>query len=229
MQRLSEIGTFPADAWTKSVPKRCLVDRDAAIIETCQGKRVLHVGACDAPFDIEKGIAGLLLHQKVREVATEVVGVDIYADAIAALRTIGIDDILEADICSDIKVDGVPFDVVLRCDVIEHVPAPGLLLAGCCRHMRADSKLVVTTINATALKPALRALRSKESVHTDHVAYYSYATLGKLLVMGKLEPIEFAVVAYPTVNPLAGWVSRQIMAAAPATADGMLMTARISA
>jgi hypothetical protein len=228
MQKLSEIDDFRLDDWTKTVPGRCFVDRDDAIVETCRGRSVLHVGACDAPFDIHKGQAGQLLHQKVQRVASRLVGVDVDRDAIAALKSIGIDNILEADICTDHILQGEVFDVVLCCDVIEHVTAAGPLLAGCRRYMGRDSVLVVTTINATAIKPALRGLRGKESVHDDHVAYYSYATLGKLLTIERLKPVRFGVFAYPTVNPLVGLISKRIMMAAPAAADGILFYACIS-
>lgn len=228
MQRLSDIKEFRADDWTKDVPKGCFVDRDKIIATLCAGKTVLHVGAADAPFDLDKGRAGQLLHQKVQSVAIHVVGVDINREAIVALRTIGIEDIIEADICKDDPLMGEKFDVVLCCDVIEHVLAAGSLLAACRRYMRVDSNLVVSTINATALKPALRALGSKEAVHHDHVAYYSFATLGKLLMMEKLRLIQFGVFAYPTVNPLVGWLTKRMMQAAPASADGIIVNARLA-
>ena len=227
MGRLTEIREFPVNDWTKSIPKGCFIDRDESIVALCAGKTVLHVGAADAPFDLDKGLKGELLHQKIQSVAARVVGVDIDRDAISALRSVGIDDIIEADICDGDRMPGESFDVVLCCDVIEHVSTPGPLLAGCRRHMRSDSELVVSTINATALKPALRALGNREAVHFDHVAYFSFATLGKQLTMEGLCPVEFGMFAYPTVNRLAGWLTRILFRIAPATADGVIMTARL--
>lgn len=227
MQKIAQIGTFPVDDWAKTLPRNCLVDRDQVITEECRGKCVLHVGACDAPFELNKGTAGKLLHQKVRAVANRIIGLDIDGPAIAALRGLGVDDIMQADITQDDTVlAGETFDVILCCDVIEHVPAPGPLLRACRRYMRPDSKLIVTTVNATALKPALRALMGRETVHNDHVAYYSYATLGKLLVMEKLHPIEFGVFAYPTFNPIVGWVTQSLMKTAPGAADGIIVGAQ---
>jgi 2-polyprenyl-3-methyl-5-hydroxy-6-metoxy-1,4-benzoquinol methylase len=205
------------------------VDRDRVIINECRGKSVLHVGACDAPFELDKGQSGQLLHQKIRAVASRTVGVDIDGPAIGALRELGVDDILQADMTQDLTaLAGETFDVILCCDVIEHVPSPGLLLQACRRYMRPDSKLVVTTINATALKPALRALMGREAVHNEHVAYYSFATLGKLLVMEKLRPVEFGVFAYPTINPIVGWATQSLMKAAPGSADGIIVNAQLA-
>ncbi len=229
MQKLATIADFPADQWTKTLPKACFVDRDLTILAACEGKSVLHVGACDAPFELDKGKAGALLHQKVRKVANRIVGVDIDAQAVGALKSLGVDDILLADITKDAHaLFGQKFDVVLCCDVIEHVPSPGPLLQACRSYMRSDSKLIVTTINATAVKPALRALAGKEAVHSDHVAYYSFSTLGKLLVMENLRPIEFGVFAYPSVHPLLGWATQSLMKVAPGAADGIILNAALA-
>jgi SAM-dependent methyltransferase len=227
VQQLAKIADFPAGDWTKQIPSRCLIDRDEEIVRQCWGKTVLHVGAADAHFEIEKGRVGGLLHQKVQKAARRIVGVDSDAGAIAALAAFGIGDIVCADFCSDDPFPGEVFDVILCCDVIEHVLSPGTLLAACRRYMREESKLIVTTINATALKPALRALAGCESVHTDHVAYYSYATLGKLLTVATLRPVEFGVFAYPTVNPIVGWAMRRIMRIFPGSADGIMINARL--
>lgn len=227
MRQLHELHELRFDDWTKIVPKGCFVERDEVIVELCTGKTVLHVGAADAPFDLEKGRVGQLLHQKVQRVANSVVGVDIDKDAIASLREIGIQDILEADICEVDPLRGKYFDVVLCCDVIEHVSAPGPLLAACRRYLQPDSKLVVTTMNATALKPALRALANREAVHHDHVAYYSFSTLGKLLLRTGFKLESFGVFAYPTVSRLAGVLTRLIMDLAPASADGIIFEAKV--
>lgn len=229
MQKLAKLAGFPTGEWSKTLPKRCLIDRDAAIIEECRGRSVLHVGAADAPFEIEKGRSGELLHQKIQKVASKLIGIDVDVEAIAALGELGVNDIILGDITTDGGVlEGETFDVVLCCDVIEHVSSAGDLLVACRRFMRPDSKLMVTTINATALKPALRALGGREAVHHDHVAYYSFSTLGKLLTLNKLRPVEFGVFAYPTVNPIVGWLLRSVMSAAPGCADGIMINARLA-
>ena len=225
MQKLAELAEFREGDWTKFLPKSCLIERDETIVNECRNKNVLHVGAADSPFEVEKGLAGVLLHQKIQKVTGRLVGVDVDEAAVSALRSVGIDDVIVADICKDTVLSGEKFDVILCCDVIEHVTSPGALLDACKRFMRSDSKLVVSTINATALKPVIRALAGRESVHHDHVAYYSFATLGKLLTIHGLKPTEFGVFAYPTLKPWTGWLSRQIMSVAPGCADGILFNA----
>ena len=51
--------------------------RDAVILAKCAGRRVLHIGAADAPYTREKLEAGSLLHPRIEEVAAEGVGVDV--------------------------------------------------------------------------------------------------------------------------------------------------------
>jgi 2-polyprenyl-3-methyl-5-hydroxy-6-metoxy-1,4-benzoquinol methylase len=228
MSALAELAPYPVSDWTKIIPKRCLVNRDAAILAECGGKSVLHVGAADAPFEMEKGRAGELLHQKISKVASRLTGVDVDAEAVQRLAELGIEDIEVGDIASKDFLPEQTFDVILCCDVIEHVLDPGSLLLACRKYMRPDSKLLVTTINATALKPAMRALLGYESVHCDHTTYFSYATLAQLLLRCGLTPAQFGVFAYPAVNPLVGWVSRGIMNRSPGCADGIVIVARIA-
>jgi SAM-dependent methyltransferase len=228
MSSPAAIENYPVTSWTKVLPRACLVDRDETIAEICRGKEVFHVGAADAPFDLEKGQRGELLHQKIQQVASRIVGVDIDEQAVEHLRALGINDIFLGDIINDPSIfAGDKFDVVLCCDVIEHVTNPGGLLAACSRYMRADTRLVVTTINATALKPALRALVGRESVHHDHTCYYSYATMCQLLIKCRLLPISFGVFSYPTVQHAVGAVIRRIMKARPGSADGILAIAKL--
>lgn len=229
IKMLKSVDQLQIGNWLRQIPRNCLVDRDKLIVEQCRGSSVLHIGACDAPFELDKGLAGTLLHQKVRAVARHTVGVDIDEEAIAALRKLGIDDIFNINIIEDeAALVGQTFDFVLCCDVIEHVTSPGPLLRACRRFMHAESTLVLTTINATALKPALRALMGKEAVHPDHVAYFSFSTLTRLVEVEGFRPSSFGVFGYPTISPFVGWVTRSMMRLAPGSADGIILNARLS-
>ncbi len=226
MNKLVNISGFNFDVWSKRVPTRCFVNRDEALLSLCANKSVLHVGAADAPFDYEKGVRGQLLHQKIEKVSSSVCGVDVNESAIESLKSLSIKNILHADICISDPLPGRTFDVVMCCDVIEHVQSPGLLLQACKRYMRDDSLLVVTTINATAIKLGIRALFNREAVHSDHLAYYSFSTLGKLLSSVGLLPVNFAVFAYPTIYRFVGSVFNSLMRFSASTADGILMCAK---
>ncbi len=71
-------------------------------------------------------------------------------------------------------------------EMIEHLNNPGLFLNGIKRFMNAETRLVLTTINAyCGMRFVMYGFRGKrgsvEFVHPDHVAYYSYSTLKVLL------------------------------------------------
>lgn len=143
--------------WDKPLPRRCLVDRDKEIMRLCENRNILHLGAADAPFHKEKARDGSLLHWKVRTIASSVLGIDQDKAAINYLRSKhGISDIVLGDACQ-IHTEH-QYEVVLCCDIIEHVSNPGLLLDSCLRCITPKGCLVITTANAMSLKLAFRAL-----------------------------------------------------------------------
>jgi hypothetical protein len=228
---LAQIGPYDMTAWGKRLPKRCWVERDAAIVELCRGRRVVHLGAADAPFHRDKARAGELLHTKVRAVASGLLGLDSNREAVEQLRTeFGIDDIEVTDTTRPLGgVEPHSFDVALCCDIIEHVSNVGGLLDTCRSLLTLGGLLVVTTINATALKPAVRAVLGREDVHFEHTAYYSYSTLCQVLMMNGFIPERFGTFSYPTYSRVVGLFFRTLARVAPATADGVLVTARPAA
>lgn len=121
--------------WRKVLPRPSLCDRDAFLLAMAQGKRVLHVGATDAPLTEDRLQTGELLHLKLRRVASALTGVDIDEPSVQRLReTTGVDDVLLADMTDLPEALNPrlcePFDLIYCCDVIEHVSNPGQLLAG---------------------------------------------------------------------------------------------------
>ena len=177
MSTLAKVGNIDFGTWGKRIPKNCLIDRDSTIVSICKGKSVLHIGAADSPFHEDKAKQGILLHQKVEHVASELIGVDIDQEAIESLKKWGVENIILGDIRSRDLLSGRIFDVVLCCDVIEHVDGPRQLLDAAARYLGEHSYLIITTINATAVKPALRAAFGYEAVHPDHICYFSFGTL----------------------------------------------------
>jgi SAM-dependent methyltransferase len=187
---------------------------------------VLHLGATDSPFTRDKARAGDLLHQKLRGVAADLVGVDLDAEAVAWLRqALGIEDILVGDALDPKLLAGRRFDLVLCCDVIEHVSNPGALLEATRKALADGGSLALTTVNAMSIKVALRALLGREAVHPDHTCYYSYATLCELMWRHRLTPLRFGTFVYPTVHAVTGWFLDRLAARAPASADGLFFVA----
>lgn len=223
--RLHPVDVESLGTWSKTLPSQCLIDRDGEILGLCSNRTVLHLGAADAPFHREKARDGCLLHQKVRSVAAEVLGIDQDEEAVRYLQTVhGMTDITLADACQ-IQVKQ-PYEVVLCCDIIEHVSNPGLLLDSCRQCMAPDGILVLTTANAASLKLAGRALLGREAVHWDHVAWYSFGTVGTVLLRHSFLPLAVGFFCYPTITAFARVLFGSCARIRPATADGILMTAK---
>lgn len=142
---------------------------------------MLHVGCTDAPLTLTKGGEGRLLHQKLEKVASELVGVDVDEPGISIMRNqFGISGLRVDDAETLTTVDS-GFEVVVACDVVEHLTSPGRFLERVRDVLAPEGVLVVTVPNAFSLKRfAVAFLGGKEHVHPDHVAYYSMSTLTEL-------------------------------------------------
>lgn len=222
---------FPAVApWRKRLPRPKVLKRDEMLLALATDKTVLHVGAVDAPLTREKYENGRLLHLKLRQVARQVVGIDVDAEAVAYLREqSGIDDIIVTDISDDraYRSDGrlnQAFDLIYCCDIIEHVTNPGGLINSLLPFCSESTKLVFTTPNALSIRAVLRPIVSgQELVHPDHVAYYSFSTLAELFRRHQVEPVEYGVYASPMRNPLSRLFLKPLWAMSPNSADGIIM------
>jgi SAM-dependent methyltransferase len=213
--------------WEKKIPRQPLIDRDAYILEACAGRDVIHLGACDYPMTHDKALKGELLHQKMQGRCRSLVGYDNDAASIRLLRDqFGIRDIVRQDLSQPFDESVAAVDLVVCADIIEHVNNIGHLMSACNRLLRPRGSLLISTINATSLKQAIRALLGREPVHPDHVAYFSYATLGVLVGRFGLEIVDCRYFVYPTLSKLASLAFGGIHRLAPGTADGIVMVAR---
>lgn len=174
-----------------------LVQRLEAIRETCRGRNVLHLGCTNWPYTAEAIDNEMLLHFDLEKIAARVVGFDYDQAGIDVLASHGSKDLYRADLerLDEVEYEGT-FDVIVAGEMIEHLNNPGLFLTGIKRFMNADTLLVITTVNAySAMRFAIYGLRGKggvsEPVHPDHVAYYSYKTLTRMIERHGFEIDDF--------------------------------------
>ena len=174
-----------------------LVQRLDLVKDICAGKRVLHLGCTNYPYTEESIAKKMLLHHDLESIASDVWGIDSDQKGIDILEFHGSKQFLLGDLehLENIEIDQ-QFDVILAGEMIEHLNNPGLFLRGIKRFMQADTRLVLTTINAYCgmrfVWYGLRGKRGKvEFVHPDHVAYYSYSTLKVLLERNGLHVDKF--------------------------------------
>ena len=159
-----------------------VVQRSDYLVSLVTGAgRVLHVGCADWPFSENKIKAGSLLHQRLSGVA-DVTGVDLSQEGLRHLREAGMDNVVLAD-ATDLPEGLGKFDMVVLSDVLEHVDNAGALLRGAVRALNTSpaARVVVSVPNAFSAEIVMKVAANRESVHPDHVAYYSFTTLGELL------------------------------------------------
>jgi SAM-dependent methyltransferase len=164
-----------------------VVQRVELIRSECADKRVLHLGCTNYPYTEDAIKQDMLLHADLARTASSLYGIDSDAKGIELLENAGFKNIYPGDLenLDNVEIDET-FDVIVAGEMIEHLNNPGLFLNGIKRFMNAETRLVLTTINAyCGMRFAMYGVRGKrgrvEFVHPDHVAYYSYSTLKLLL------------------------------------------------
>jgi 2-polyprenyl-3-methyl-5-hydroxy-6-metoxy-1,4-benzoquinol methylase len=151
------------------------------ILERCVGRTVLDLGCIDAELCSGRRQTGVWLHDKIRNTANRVVGVDVLADQIEVLREIGYDIRFgDLEALENLDLGFIP-DVIVAADVIEHLGNPGLFLNGVKRFCGPDTELIITTPNAFYWKRFWWALRRQEPVREDHTCWYSHSTLNQVV------------------------------------------------
>jgi SAM-dependent methyltransferase len=201
------------------------VDRDEHIICACEGRDVFHLGATDSPMTRDKARRGALLHQKLAGHCKRLTGFDIDKGAIDLLRDeYGIDNIRLCDLEQDIPREAGKAQVLVNGDIVEHVSSPGRLMSACNRLLETEGIMLLSSVNALSLKQAIRGFCGREPVHPQHVAYYSYATLGVLGGRFGFRAIDCRFFPYACVTRTARAAFAFLYRIAPAVADGVCVT-----
>jgi hypothetical protein len=164
-----------------------IIQRVDYIIDACTGKTVLHLGCADMPYTKMRLQDGTLLYALIDKVASRQYGLDLSSEGIHVLREAGYDDLAVSDVQRLLDQNLFAersFDVILAGEIIEHLSNPGLFLESLKPMLQASpTRLILTTVNAyCAYRFFYSLVMRDESVHPDHVSYYSKKTLTTLLV-----------------------------------------------
>lgn len=195
---------------------------------------MLHLGCTDWPYTSQRLEMGSLLHIELAGIASELWGFDSDEPGIEILRKRGVSNLYRADLehLEAVEVDRT-FDVILAGEMIEHLTNPGLFLTGIRRFMGPETLMVITTINGyCGLRFLIYALRgrggSSEPVHPDHVAYYSYATIHRLLDKAEMDVRRFLFYDIgpehrPHQQVYKNWINDLLVWFSPQLADGVIV------
>lgn len=156
-----------------------VVDKNDFVVSRCIGRRVLDVGCIDHNWETAVALGPDWIHERIRRVSTDVVGIDFLADDAAELNLRGYDIRVADAQAFDL---GRTFDVIVAGDLIEHLERPGAFLECAKRHLVPGGELVLTTPNAFSAEQFLLALRAnKVMLNPEHVAWFDPRTLYALL------------------------------------------------
>jgi 2-polyprenyl-3-methyl-5-hydroxy-6-metoxy-1,4-benzoquinol methylase len=166
-----------------SLPRKT-VDRREYVLACCRGKRVLHLGCINfvTSGNWDEAIRrGDWLQGALEDVAVEVIGIDCAEEAVRDLRDrLGHSNIHYGDAQHLERLDMGKFDVIVAGEILEHLPSPGLFLGSAHSVVAQGGCVIITTSNAYCARRFVRIPFGVESVHCDHVAYYSHPTLRRL-------------------------------------------------
>ncbi len=155
--------------------------RDEQIVRLCSQKKVLHIGATDAPYTKVKLEKNLLLHEKINNVATEVLGIDIDTESINFLKEKGYNDIIHFDMNHLSNLDYKP-DIIIFGETIEHLMNFESAISNLKNVITDSTELIVSTPNSLWLNKIIDTFLQKEHQHADHKVVFSYGTLTNLFV-----------------------------------------------
>jgi len=177
--------------------------KDDFLVKICTDKNVLHVGATDSPYHLEKVKKNRLLHQKLQNVCRHLIGLDVDKKAIRQLKKFDIKNIFYGDIVKgkcNIKLKTKKFDYIILGDIIEHLDNPGSALNNVKKLMNRKTRLLLTTPNVFSYRNIKGFIFGRENVHPDHTFWPSYKTMIKLFSMSDLEMEDFSYCFWGSSN-----------------------------
>lgn len=217
-----------------------IVQRREFIFSMCRDKSVLHLGCTNFPYTRQTIESSSLLHHELESIASELYGFDFDEEGISILEQHGSNDLYKVDL-EHLENVGLSrtFDVIIAGEMIEHLNNPGLFLSGIKRFMNNETLLIITTVNAyCGMRFFQYAFRGKgginEPVHPDHISYYSYATLSRILDRHDLGIDNFVFYDLgdehrPFARPLAKLANDICVWFFPQLADGVIAVCRLKA
>ncbi|MFC5520228.1 class I SAM-dependent methyltransferase [Polaromonas jejuensis] len=211
------------------IPASNLVDsRAELLIKLVDGKSVLHVGCVDSGLTASRVEKGALLHGQLAKKATRLCGIDVDEAGIKLLRGYGFEN-LYAVAPDQNSPTTERFDVVLAGEVLEHVSNPGEFLTKYTNNIGDKGKLILTVPNAFCFTTIFRLFSGIETVHEDHVAYYSFSTLKRLFSRYDLQIDQLFF--YSEIDRLTGWkrvlknIFHKVLRLFPQFGEGLVVVA----
>jgi SAM-dependent methyltransferase len=155
----------------------------------CKGKDVLDLG-CIGDKESEGGPLGLF--NAIERVAKEVIGVDNNKRRIVSIASKGKKIIFgDAEHLDKINFKG-KFDVIVACELIEHLNNFGLFLDGMKKNLKDDGRVIITTPNAFFCMYYVYLLfRRNPPIWPEHTCFFDENTAKELFRRYGYEIVHF--------------------------------------
>jgi len=165
--------------------------RTDVILRWVKGPSVLDVGCTGHAVDIG---SPSWLHGRLREQFPSVVGLDISAENVDALRRHGFTN-LHVQSAESFEL-GEKFDTIAAGELIEHLANPGLFLQQARTHLKPDGKIVLTTPNPFSLFDIMYALLKfpKTCQNPQHTCWFCPQTMRELVGRSGLKIEHFELI-----------------------------------
>ncbi len=176
-------------------PRNFSESRNAVILEYCAGKKVLHIGAADAPYTAWKLIGNYwpLLYKQVNDVCREQLGLDLDVEAINMLNMqwdmFSHSKIIFFDMNNIKDLDFQP-DVIIFWETIEHLMNLENALTNLKSIMDDETLLIISTPNAYFVTAFISSIFGREWFHDDHKVLFSYGYLENLLKFNQISVLK---------------------------------------
>jgi 2-polyprenyl-3-methyl-5-hydroxy-6-metoxy-1,4-benzoquinol methylase len=172
-----------------------VLDRQGYLSALARGKSVLHIGCTDYPITEQRIERNQLLHARLQETASYLLGIDISKEGLEAMRKRGYSNVVEMN-AEDLCVDR-QFDLILAGDTLEHVSNPGLFVQGAARVLSDHGELVIAVPSAFSFNVLRLWLEGTELTHKEHISFHSPKTLAELCSRFGLVPTGLAFTVQP--------------------------------
>lgn len=144
--------------------------------EYARGKKVLDVGCVQ--HNPEQYRSPYWVHRALKEVATKLVGLDLYEDGVNHLTERGF-DIRYGD-AQDFDLNDT-FDVIVAGDIIEHLEDFHGFFACCKKHLSANGKLLISTPNPWFWhRIGAAAIIKRVPCNSEHTCWFCPTTLRQI-------------------------------------------------
>ncbi|MFW5704362.1 MAG: class I SAM-dependent methyltransferase [Nanoarchaeota archaeon] len=166
-------------------------NRDKYILKICKNKKVLHIGACDAPYTKIKEKQKSLLYLKISKVCKEQLGIDLDKKSIEYLNNKKLKNskIKYVNMNNLEKINFKP-EVIVFGETIEHLMNLQTALENIKKIMTEDTLLLVSTPNSNFIFRILEGIRGKVTEHEDHNVLFNYKTLEQLFRKTKFKVLD---------------------------------------